>query len=630
MKPLYFPLKVVVFLFISVSCSSEFRTMRDDYRPTVFRTGDELARYMNSNPMWVERTLSRLSIEEKIGQMIVPRVYAHYLSADSREYLEIVRHVESLKVGGLVFFQGDVSEMAVIANDMQGRADIPLLISADFEWGTAMRMRRGTLFPVAMAIGATRDPVLAFRAGNAIAREARAVGVHQNFGPVADVNTNPANPVINVRSFGEETHLVKLLAKAYMDGLHAGGVISTAKHFPGHGDTDVDSHLDLPFLLFDEVRLESIELAPFKYLIDHGVMSIMSAHIAVPGLGEEERRPATLSRTIMTDLLRSEIGFEGLIVTDALEMRAITRNYSPDESAVMAVEAGADMILLSPDIELAFNTLLDAVRSGRISEERIDRSVRRILNMKYWAGLHNERFVDIPGYRSVIANDRHRELAKEIAGKSITLVRNIGSVLPLTKHPDRNLLVVIIADRINQQVPVTRPRAPAPTEPAGDFFVQQLRTYVDKVEVIRIDPRSNEIEFEALLEKVNRSDIVIGAAYVQARSHQGDIAIPDPMREALVAATKSATPFILVSFGDPYFIQNMPDVDAYMCAYSSAEASIEAAVESIVGVRNPGGMLPVTIPGIAPFGAGLIYTEMPVIRERLNQDDDEVTGINID
>ncbi len=326
----------VIFLF---SCATDRETIRIEHRPLIFRSGSELEMFMNSEVEWVERALSRLTLEEKLGQMIVPRAYTHYMSADSRPYREVVRYVDSLKVGGLVFFQGDVSEMALIANEMQARADIPLLISADFEWGTAMRMRRGTLYPAAMALGATRDPVLAYKTGKAIGREARAVGVHQNFGPVADINTNPENPVINVRSFGEDSRLVMELGKAYMDGLHEAGVISTAKHFPGHGDTDIDSHLDLPLLLFDTMRLNAVELAPFRHIIDHGVMSIMSAHVAVPVLAEEERRPATLSHNIMTTLLRNELGFSGLVVTDALEMRSITRNYTPDESAVMAVEA---------------------------------------------------------------------------------------------------------------------------------------------------------------------------------------------------------------------------------------------------------------------------------------------------
>ena len=626
---LYF---VVILLVVLVSsCAGERTVMHHDRSQQVFRSSYDLEMFMRSDIEWVEQTLSRLSIEEKIGQMLVPRAFTYYVSSDSREYRELAGYIDSLKVGGLIFARGDVSEMALIANEMQKRSDIPLLVSADFEWGTAMRIRRGTLFPVAMAIGATRSPVYAYEVGKAIAREARAVGVHQNFGPVADVNTNPENPVINVRSFSEDTGLVKELAQAYMDGLHAGGVISTAKHFPGHGDTDVDSHLDLPLLAFDDVRLQTIELPPFQHVIDQGVMSIMSAHIAVPLLGEEEHRPATLSHNIMHKLLREEMGFSGLVVTDALEMRSITNNYSPDEAAVLAMEAGADMLLLPPDIEVAMESLLDAVDSGRISGERIDRSVRKILLMKYWAGLHEERFVDVPGHRSVVANNAHMDLAREIARKSMTLVRNDNEILPVYSGDDKNILIVIMTDREDHRITVNRRGSSAATEPVGVYFTRLMQSRFKNVDVVRLDPRSNEIEYDSLMVKVEESDIVIGSAHVQARSHLEELAIPQKMQEALLAISNSSVPFALVSFGDPYFIKNVPDVDAYLCAYSSAEVSVEAAVETIIGMNNPTGRLPVTIPEIASFGTGLFYTSTPGLEdEELVPEEEEIPEIEVD
>ncbi len=626
-----FVLLILSMLFSS--CASEREVIRDDYFQHIFRSNTDLEMYVRSDITWVERTLARLSIEEKIGQMLVPRASTHYVSSDSRQYRELIRYIDSLKVGGLIFARGDVSEMALLANEMQERSDIPLLISADFEWGTAMRIRRGTLFPVAMAIGATRDPVYAFELGRAIAREARAVGVHQNFGPVADVNTNPENPVINVRSFSEDIELVKTLAQAYMDGLHEGGVISTAKHFPGHGDTNIDSHLDLPVLAFDQARLHSTELPPFQHLIDHGGMSIMSAHIAVPLLGEEAHRPATLSHNIMYTLLRDEMGFPGLVVTDALEMRAITRNYEPDEAAVMAVKAGADMVLLSPDIDLAFDSIVEAVQSGRISEERIDRSVRKILLMKYWAGLHRERFVDVPGHRSVVANNEHRELAREIARESITLVRNENDVLPLYSDRDRDkaILIVIMTDREDHRVAVHRPGSSATSEPVGSYFARLMQSGFENVDVVRLDPRSNQLEYDSLMIKVAKSDMVIGSAHVQTRSNIDELAIPEKMQEALTAISKSSVPFALVSFGDPYFIKNVPEVNAYLCAYSSADASVEAAVETLIGLNNPSGRLPVTIPDIAPFGTGLFYTGLPEVDTTvIDPDEEDIPEIDID
>lgn len=618
-------------LLFYISCAGERELVRDNQHVILFRSTTDLEMFMSSNVTWVEKTLSRMTIEEKIGQMLVPRALTYYLSSDSRQHREIVRYVDSLKVGGLIFSRGDVSEMALIANEMQERSDIPLLLSADFEWGTAMRMRRGTLFPVAMAIGATRNPVFAYEIGKAIAREARAVGVHQNFGPVADVNTNPGNPVINVRSFSEDIDLVKELAQAYMEGLHAGGVISTAKHFPGHGDTDIDSHLDLPILAFDRTRLQSIELPPFQHLINNGLMSVMSAHIAVPIIGEEEHRPATLSHNIMHTLLREEMGFSGLIVTDALEMRSITRNYESNDAAVMAVEAGNDMILLPPEVDVAFESILEAVQRGRVSEERIDQSVRNILLMKYWMGLHEERFINVPGHRSVVANNEHRELSREVARKSITLIRNDDNLLPIRTEVDKNLLIIIITDRIGHQVTVNRSGSSETTEPIGSYFTRLMRARYDNVDVVRLDPRSNQIEYDSLMTKVSRADIVIGSTHVHARSHLEVLAIPEEMREALVNISKSQTPFVLVSFGDPYFIKNVPDVNAYLCAYSSAEASTEAVVETIVGVNNPTGKLPITIPDIAPFGTGLFYTDVRDIEDfDIVPEEKEVTEIEVE
>jgi len=626
--------RTLLFLFIGLfisSCSSERELLRERQKLQIFRSNTDLELFMRSDIRWVERTLSRLTIEEKIGQMLVPRASTYYISSDTRRYRELIRYVDSLKVGGIIFARGDVSEMALLSNELQERSDIPLLISADFEWGTAMRVRRGTLFPVAMAIGATRNPVYSYEIGKAIAHEARAVGVHQNFGPVADVNTNPRNPVINVRSFSEDIDLVNELAQAYMDGLHAGGVISTAKHFPGHGDTDVDSHLDLPLLAFDEARLHSIELAPFQYVINRGVMSIMSAHIAVPVLGEEEALPATLSNNIMHRLLQEEMQFPGLVVTDALEMRAITRNYPPDEAAILAVEAGNDMLLLPPDIDIAFESILNAVQSGRISEERIDRSVRRILMMKYWAGLHRERFVDVPGHRDVVASNEHRELAREVARNSITLVRNNADVLPLNAGAYENILVVILTDREGHRVAVHRPESSAMSEPVGAYFARLMQSRYDNVEVVRLDPRSNKIEYDSLMNKVSEADFVIGASHVQTRSNIEELTIPEKMQEALVAISEQSIPFALVSFGDPYFIENIPAVDAYICAYSGAEVSIEAAVETIAGIHNPTGRLPVTIPDIAPFGTGLIYTDFtdPVDTIAI-PDEEEIPEIEVD
>jgi beta-N-acetylhexosaminidase len=292
--------------------------------------------------------------------------------------------------------------------------------------------------------------------------------------PVAEPNVIPENPVINYRSFGENQALVSELASAYTQGLQDGGLIATAKHFPGHGATEIDSHISLPFLPYTREELEVNELVTFRNVIESGVLSIMTAHIAFPNVAEDEKRPATLSRSLITGILRGDLGFTGLVVTDALEMRAITRNFRTGEAAVLAVEAGVDMLLIPPDIDEALQSIIAAVRTGRITEESIDESVRRILITKYWAGLFENRFIDIGAVRSAVAVESHRELALEAARKSVTLVRNTGDILPIGSDQPPRVLIITIADQIEQRMNVSRPRFSAPNETVGHYFVSTL------------------------------------------------------------------------------------------------------------------------------------------------------------
>ncbi len=588
----------------------------------------DVDRIFNERIPWVEKTFARLTLEEKVGQLLAPRAFAHYLSSDAEEYREMIRCIRELKVGGLVFFQGDVSEMVLRANEAQQFSDVPLLLSADFEWGPGMRVRRSTSFPPAMALGATRDAGLVYRIGRAVAAEGTALGIQQNFAPVTEPNLNPKNPVINFRSFGEAKDLVAELATAYMLGLQDGGMIATAKHFPGHGATETDSHMRLPILTYNREDLETEELYTFRRTIEKGVLSVMTAHIALPLISAEPDRPATLSREIVTGILREDMGFSGLIVSDALEMRAITANFSPGEAAVLAVEAGVDMLLLPQDMNSAYYAILEAVRSGRLNESRIDDSVRRILTMKYISGLHLNRFVGTDKFRQVVANREHADLALEAARKSITLVRNDGDVLPLQPTSEKKVLVVVISDREDLRVNVGRSRVVQPNEPVGQYFSQLLRGYHTNVETIRLDPRSNRIEFDTLSQRAMESDVVIAVSYVQARSYQGEIGIPEQMHAALQHIIDMDQPFILVSLGDPYFIYNFPDVDAYLTAYHSAEPSVEAVVETIFGKNIPTGKLPVSIPGVAAAGAGLTYEKAVPAPLQPERDVAEPTGIN--
>ncbi|MEX0594421.1 MAG: glycoside hydrolase family 3 protein, partial [Balneolaceae bacterium] len=414
------------------------------------RTGLDVTRLMAGTTPWVEETLAGMNLQQKVGQMLSPRINSHYMSSDSDAFREMEQWIGELGLGGITFFAGDVYALSTLVDEFQELSKIPLLVSADFERGIPMRIRRGTAFPEAMALGAANDPHLAYRMGLVTGLEGRSLGVHQNFAPLADVNNNPDNPVINIRSFGEDPERVGTLASAWMRGLHDGGMISTAKHFPGHGDTDLDSHYTLPSIPHDRERLEQVELPPFRELIDNGVLSVMTAHLAIPALTEQEGLPATLSRNILTDLLRKDLGFGGLVVTDALDMQGIDHFFDRSEAAVRAVKAGADIILLPPDPVVALEAIVSAVRLGEISEERIDASVRRILATKEAVGLSEYQPSDARDIRRTVGIESHRKLALEIARQSITSVRDRHNLLPITDREIRRPLLISLSDREGQ------------------------------------------------------------------------------------------------------------------------------------------------------------------------------------
>lgn len=569
-------------------------------------SGDEVRGILNQTEGWVEETLSQLSLEEKVAQMMAPRINAHYMSRDAGQYEQMMHYIEEYGIGGITFFSGDVHELATLIQDFQEVSDIPLLISSDFERGVSMRIRRATMFPVAMAIGATGDPTLAYRMARATAREGRALGVHQNFAPVVDVNNNPDNPVINVRSFGEDPELVGELARAYTLGLHDGGMISTGKHFPGHGDTDLDSHVTLPVIDYGRDRLEKVELKPFRNIIEHGVMSIMTAHIAMPGLTGSEELPATLSREILKDLLRGDLNFEGLIVTDAMDMYGIELNYSRDNAALKAVKAGADIVLLPPDPATAIDAVVAAIRLGEIEEEQIDRSVRRILSAKKLMGLHEDQKAN-EHIRDIVGNKHHQGLARDIARRAVTLVRNEDELFPLDTEESDKILLVTIADREQQRMLVHRHDRPSTTEPVGQYFNQLFRDYFPRTETVLLDPRSNKQEVDSLIAKAEEADKIIAHSYVTARSGEGDLELEEPVDDALKKLMELDHPMGVVSFGDPYFIRGVPEVEAYLSAWAANEATIEVVVETLRGENNPTGRLPVNIPGFAEIGDGLGY-----------------------
>jgi len=609
---------LILLLFSCVSQKTVVTEMRSDGSQETMREKPDTAktemkkerageaRGTSDTLNWIETKLKKLSLEEKVSQMIVTFALGYYISSDSYAFKRLERLVKEQKVGGIYMSSGNVYEEAVLLNKLQAMVPpdgIPLLVSADYENGVAMRLENATMFPNPMALGATGNPNFAYEMGRVIAKEGRAIGVHQAYSPTMDVNTNPDNPIINVRSFGDNPEMVAKLAQAFIKGMQDGGMISTAKHFPGHGATDVDSHSDLPVLNFDRQRLEKVELVPFKSAIDSGVMSVMVAHLSVPALDTVENLPATLSKKIVTDLLRNEMKFQGLIVTDAMGMRGVTKNRSVAEAAVLAVKAGVDMILMPPDEEIAIRAVVNAVRCGEIAEARIDESVRRILSLKQWVGLDRNRFVNIDSISSIVGSPEHWQIAKQIARESITLLKNNknGAVaLPLVKNGQRRILNICISDNGEQRT--------------GEHFNQQMSKRYRKIENLKLDIRSSNAEYKDALTKAKRADIVLCPTYVRVRSGQGTVSLPQGHVDFLKKLLRLKKPVVMISFGNPYLVRDFNAVLAYICAYGDADVSVDAAVEALFGEIPIRGKLPVSIPNVFPLGSGLVYQKI-ILRE---------------
>lgn len=553
--------------------------------------------------LWVDSVLEHLTLEEKIGQMIMARAYGYYYSAESDENKRLEHLVRDRKFGGFVFFQGDVYETAAKINHLQELSDQPLLIASDMEWGAPMRIRRGTRFPEAMALGAARDTMLAFEVGKAIGEEARSMGIMQDYAPDADINVNPDNPVINTRSFGEQAGLVADMAGAFAAGLDSGGILATAKHFPGHGDTKTDSHLELPLISSSRDRMDTVELVPFRRVIGRGIPSIMIAHLLVPAL-ESHGLPSTLSPAIVTGLLEGTMGYHGLVVTDAMEMGAIVNKFGADESAIKAIEAGVDMTILLQDEDHAAGAIASAVRSGRIPAARIDRSVRKILEMKWDLGLVRSRLVDLDSIPHHVQTPEHLQLAKRAARCAITIVQN-KNLLPLERFGQRKIGVVIVADVPNYRTEINRPGNPAPNEQAGDYFIAQLRKRCSISEIVTLDPTINRIDIVNAIKRLGKCEDVICAIYSKARSGSGKFGLDPVLLHFLDTLAQLNKPVAAAAMGSPYVLKAVPDASAMLCAYSDAEGMNEATVEALFGEIPAGGRLPVTIPGIAPYGTGV-------------------------
>ena len=540
---------------------------------------------------WAERTLAGMTLREKVGQLMMPFVLGNFAPEGSETHDRIVDVIEQENVGGLIMSVGSPTEVAVKLNDLQDHSKYPLLVAADLETGAGFRFRGAvhiptnialggaTTFPSLMAFGATGDPRHAYQMGKVTALEARAMGVHVPFAPVLDVNNNPDNPIINIRSFGEDPQVVADMGVALVRGLQDFGAVATGKHFPGHGDTGTDSHLELPIIQVGRERLDAVELVPFRAAIEAGVKGIMTAHIAVPAISGETI-PATVSRRVLTGLLRNELGFDGIIFTDAMDMLAVSRLFPRGEAAVRAVLAGADVILMPSNVKRAIDAIVSAIDAGRLTEARIDESVGRLLRLKEELGLAEERSVPLEMIPRVVGVPLHMEMAREVAERSITLIKNQRNLLPLLGT--RRARVMSVSFRNPGDVL------------SGRYFDSRLRETYPRLVSRSVDESTNSEGYSDLLRRAGRSDLVVVSVY---SNFAGKVDLPDATVDFVNELARRRVTHVVISFGTPYLISLFPDARVYLLAWSSAQVSQQAAADALFGDiaitgRSPTGMAP--------------------------------------
>lgn len=564
---------------------------------------------------WVDSTMKKMSLEQVVGQMIFAPFNSTYLSSDTDEYEALSKLVRQSHIGGVIAFGGSEPvprvmlngtygavvlgqpmALASTLNRLQSLAALPLLTSSDFEWGVQMRIAGATRFPRAMAFGAAGDPQLAYEAGKVVGAEARALGVHVNFAPVADVNNNPRNPVINIRSFGEDPRRAGEMVSAWVRGLQGAGMLATLKHFPGHGDTDVDSHLGLPVVAHPRERLDAVELVPFRAGVIAGAAGVMVAHIEMPAI-DAEKQPATFSRKVIDTLLRP--GFAGLIYSDSMKMEAITRLASPGDAAVKAVKAGIDVILDSPDSAAAAAAIVNAVKSGDIPRAQVEQSARRILEAKARLNLHRARAVNLDAVPATVGGRKHEAVARAVSEKSITLIKDARSQVPLPTPRTGSLLYLSVLDYPSGW----RIAAPSRT------VIPELRKRWSNTEAIEISDRTTPAEFELVRSMLDDYDAVVAGVFVRASSGSGRLDLaPNVIRfleDVARISERRAQPFVAAFFGNPYTPTFVQDIPAMLLTYDFSDHAEASAVRAIAGEMAISGKLPIGLPGLFPIGHGL-------------------------
>ncbi len=584
---------------------------------------------------WVDSVMATLSPRDKAAQLVWPQLFGDFTSTSSASWTRIDELVTRQHVGGFIMSIGSPIETAEKLNAMQRLSALPLVIGADYETGAAFRQRGGyflpnniylggaTMFPPQMGLGATRDTSLAYEQGRITALEGRAMGVHIAFAPVLDVNNNPANPVIGVRSFGEDPQLVGDMGTALIHGLQEHGMMATGKHFPGHGDTDENSHLTVPTIHASRARLDSVELVPFRRAIAAGVQGIMTFHGMVPAL-DTTPVPATLSPTIMTGLLRQQLGFKGMVITDAMDMNGVLSRISAApavqaqtvagnygvlrnsigiaEACKMAIVAGADILLMPSDVPAAIDAVVAGVGEGRFTQARVDSSVRRVLETKQRLALDRQRVVSLDSVRITVADTSHLTIAATAAQRSITLAKDSLSVVPLVRPgmPAPRVLSITIASRTDL--------------PAGATFNGELRRVIPGLRTELINPDDPSPNFVRLLAAADSVDVAVVGSYLTTGTTVSNVSAPEAIAQFIRDLAQRHARTVLVAFGNPYLLQQVPGVSSYLVAWGGFPVSQAAAGRALVGTAPITGRLPISIPPLLPFGTGFDRPAAPRAR----------------
>jgi beta-N-acetylhexosaminidase len=544
--------------------------------------------------------MKSMSLRDRVAQLIVGTCYGDAPATKSADYQKYRHWVHDLHIGGFIVANridhgairnAEPHAMALFLNQMQKMSKTPLLVAADLERGASMRVSGGAQFPYNMAYGAGRDLDATRYEGLATARQARAIGVHWIFAPVADVNNNPENPVINIRSYGESADDVALNVAAYIDGAHSdpkNRVMLTAKHFPGHGDTDTDSHMALAKVTANKDRLETLEFAPFRAAIAHGVDSIMTAHLSVPAL-EPEEIPATVSSKVLTGVLREEMKFQNIIVTDAMDMQGVAQMFTQGEAAVRAIDAGADVLLMPLNPETVIRALVSAVENGRLKRTRIDDSVMRVLEAKVRIGVMKKKFVDLDEISDVFDSEEDISHAQQASDRAVTLVRNERDVVPLAASA-QSCLVVVVERR---------------TSSAGTRMIDSYRKFAPKSQIVVVDASMNAAALSAMVGDTAKCSTIVVAAFATVAANRGSVGLNGELTPFIAKLTEGSVPVAIVAMGNPYLLSAFPKTAAYLATFSSTPPSEAAAVKALFGEIPIAGHMPVTIPGFAKYGDGI-------------------------